>query len=368
MFKVISIIGTRPEAIKMAVLHRLMLDDDKFNPKLCSTGQHRELLSQALTQFDITPDFSFDAIAHNRSLSEQTAYIIVELQKLFEKENPELVIVQGDTLSAYCGALVGFYNKIKIAHVEAGLRTWNKFGPFPEEINRVYIDSVADYHFVPTDMARTNLIKEKLSPEYIFTTGNTGIDALKFMQNKNAQISPPLTKELSAILDHSKNENKKIALLTLHRRETPPALMSKIVGELEQVAKDQNLLVIFPMHPNPEIKESLASYEKSAQIKCIPAQAYNVFIWLMDQANIIYTDSGGIQEEATSMGKPLLVLRNETERQEILTQASTRLSSVNSLQKDTVWALNSNTQPSNLFGEGLASQKIIKALSQLLPC
>jgi len=364
LLKVLSIIGTRPEAIKIAMLHRLMLEDDKFNPKLCSTGQHKTLLSEALSQFDLKTDTELDAMSNNTSLADQTAYVVKSLQSLCEAENPDLILVQGDTLSAYCGAMVAFYNKIKLAHIEAGLRTGNKWGPFPEEVNRRYIDMVADFHFAPTEIAKQNLESENVPFDNVFITGNTGIDALHHIVNNVKNNSHKISKDVKALLPDS--GNTKMGLLTLHRRETNPETMTAIIEKLEAAAQNLNMEIIFPMHPNPLFQKSFSQFKNSKYIKCIAPLPYKSFVWLMQQSDIILTDSGGIQEEAPSLGKPVLVFRGETERQEILDLPSIKLGRLERIKEDITDLLSKPISPSHIYGNGQASQKIIAHLKSLL--
>jgi len=366
LFKVISIIGTRPEAIKMAVLHRQMLADDKFNPKLCSTGQHKALLSQALDQFDLKPDVTLNAIAHNGSLAEQTAYITQELQILVDAVSPDLIIVQGDTQSAYCGAMVAFFNKIPLAHVEAGPRTGNKMGPFPEEINRKYIDSVSDFLFAPTKHAKQNLLKEGYNSQNIFITGNTGIDALKFIQNKIKTQTPTVQDDLQNLIKATKTHGRQLVLLTMHRREISDDQILQTIKQLEAEAESNKLTIIYPLHPHPRFDSIKSTFQNSEYIKCISALSYSAFVWLMEQVDLIFTDSGGIQEEASTLGKALIVLRNETERPEIIKGDNAILSNSRSLSKDIKKALQLNYKASDLFGDGKASLRIIDQLKALL--
>ncbi len=365
MIKVLTIIGTRPEAIKVSILHKLLLEDQKYNPILVSTGQHEELLVDALKDFKLKADITLEAMRYNNSLAEQHSYLLSELQKVINNQTPDLIIVQGDTLSALCGAQVAFYNKIKLAHVEAGLRTGNKWGPFPEETNRVFIDRLADYHFCPSEQAVKNLKDEGLNEESIFLTGNTGIDALLHIKKRIEQGNPMVDLHLDNRINTLRSQSNKLILLTLHRREIHGEQYEEILKELEQVSKKENYAVIYPLHPHPALKKSIDKLSLD-HIHIIPPLAYVDFIGLMVSSDLIITDSGGIQEEAPYLGVNTIVMRKETERSEILSSHNYTKSSNQNLSLDISTLLKESPKVITPYGNGSASQRILEILTKSL--
>lgn len=362
MIKVFIIIGTRPEVIKTSILHKLLLADENFESILCSTGQHKELVVQACSSFNTQLDIELDAMAHNASISAQMAYMMQTLQKLIDTHAPDMIIVQGDTLSSYCGALIAFYNKIKLGHIESGLRTFNKWGPFPEEIHRKHIDDISDFHFAPTDLARQNLLNEGHTTSSVYLTGNTGIDALLHIRKAL------LDRTISASSDiiHLASSPKKKALVTLHRRESQGALMTQIMNEIMVVAEKLNLQIILPLHPNPSLK-NISAYSKHPLIKIINPTDYIDMVWLMMHCDVILSDSGGVQEEAPYLEKNVIVLRNETERTEAISNSSNVMYKPNQLLADVTSILNQEMNKFNLpFGDGKASQKILHIIKDNL--
>lgn len=312
MTKILFIFGTRPETIKLAPLIKEFQNErDVFDVKICITSQHREMLKQVMDFFQITPDFNLNIMKHNQSIFDITSESLKRLNNVLEKSKPDIIFVQGDTTTAFVGALAGFYRKVKVAHVEAGLRSFNKFAPFPEEINRVLISHIADYHFAPTKKAKQNLIKEGIKNS-IYVVGNTVIDALqlglKLIENNEEKY-----KKYFKFL----NFNKKIILVTGHRRESFGEGFKNICDALKEIAlkyKD-TIEIIYPVHLNPNIQKSIKKiFYKMKNIHLLKPLNYPHLLYLMKNCWLILTDSGGIQEEAPSLGKPVLVMREVTER------------------------------------------------------
>jgi len=346
----------------MAMLHKLLLEDDIFQLKICSTGQHRELLHSVQNQFQLPLHKELDAAEHNTSLSDQAAYLIKELQAYFSEERPDIIMVHGDTLSAYCGAVVSYYNKFKLCHIEAGLRTFNKWGPYPEEIHRRYIDLVSDLHFAPTEEAALNLLKDEISQSSIYITGNTGIDALKYVEQLLNKETLELDLNLKKQVAEIEYSNKKVALLTMHRREHTDQEAHEIYKAINAAATENNLTVLYPVHPNPLFKDRLAVLNECENILQISPLDYFSFVWLMIQSAIIFTDSGGIQEEAPAIGKPVVVLRKETERPEAIDEGHGVLINFEDFHTHVTKVLKTQQKAIDLYGEGYASQIVLNIL------
>lgn len=305
--KILFVFGTRPEAIKMAPLIKKIKEIDKFKVVVCVTGQHREMLDQVLEVFDINPDFDLSIMKENQDLFDITADIILKMRRVLETVSPDLLLVHGDTTTAYAAAIAAFYKKILIGHVEAGLRTNNISSPFPEEFNRHSISIVADLHFAPTKKAYDNLIKENVDASKIYITGNTAIDALKTTIHKDY-----LDDNLKWAL------NSKLLLVTAHRRENIGAPMRNMFRAMKNVVLENPYVkVIYPVHMNPKVRkiaaEELGGFDRIRLIEPLDVLAFHNY---MAHAYLILTDSGGIQEEAPSLGKPVLVMRDTTERPE----------------------------------------------------
>lgn len=312
--KVLFIFGTRPEAIKLAPLIKVFQNErNAFDVKICITSQHREMLKQVIDFFQIKPDFNLNVMKYNQSIFDITSEGLKKLDKVLEQYKPDIIFVQGDTTTAFVGALAGFYKKIKVAHIEAGLRSFNKFAPFPEEINRVLISHIADYHFAPTKKAKQNLVREGIK-DNIYVVGNTVIDALqlglKLIENNEEKY-----KRYFKFL----NFNKKIILVTGHRRESFGEGFKNICNALKEIAlkyKD-TIEIIYPVHLNPNVQKSVRRvFYKIKNIHLLKPLNYPYLLYLMRNCWLILTDSGGIQEEAPSLGKPVLVMREVTERVE----------------------------------------------------
>ncbi len=315
MKKILIVLGTRPEAIKMAPLVKeFMKDKDCFDVKVCVTAQHREMLDQVLSFFDIKPDYDLDLMKPNQNLYTLTADIISGLKPILNECQPDFVFVHGDTTTTMATSIASFYNRSKVCHIEAGLRTFNKYSPFPEEINRQIVSRIADYHFAPTRKSKINLLNESISDSSILVTGNTVIDSLltiiekvDIFKNKDIQF-------LKIILD----KTKKIILVTGHRRENHGQGFINICEALKEIAqKNENVQIVFPVHLNPRVEKTVyKTISKVKNIYLISPLTYPAFVWLMKKSYLVITDSGGVQEEAPSLGKPVLVTRNTTERPE----------------------------------------------------
>ena len=312
--KILLIFGTRPEAIKMAPLVKeFQKNPDAFDTRVCVTAQHREMLDQVLNFFEIKPDYDLDLMKPGQNLYSLTATIINSLKPILEEFTPDYVFVHGDTTTTMAGSIASFYSGAKVCHVEAGLRTNNKLSPFPEEINRQITGRICDYHFAPTETSKRNLLKENISDKSILVTGNTVIDALlKSVEKVNEDPS-------KLILDLSQQiGDKEIILVTGHRRENHGEGFERICKALKTIAQDdKERLIIYPVHLNPKVQEPVNRIlSEVSNVILIDPLAYQDFIWLMNRSKIIITDSGGVQEEAPSLGKPVLVMRDTTERPE----------------------------------------------------
>ena len=314
VIKIITIFGTRPEAIKLAPLIKEFQNfPNDFELKICVTGQNRELLDQVLDFFNIKPDFDLNLMKPNQTLFDICVEGLRGLDGILENYKPDLIVVQGDTTTAFIGALAGFYKKIKIAHLEAGLRSGNKLSPYPEEINRVFISHLADYHFAPTKNAAQNLMKENIRKN-VWIVGNTVIDALFFGLKLIEQQNVEMYRDFFSFLDFS----KKFILVTGHRRESFGKPFENICYALKQIAERfEDVKIIYPEHLNPNVRKPVNEILKDiARVHLIEPLAYPYFIWLLEKSYLVLTDSGGIQEEAPSLGKPVFVMRDVTERME----------------------------------------------------
>lgn len=304
--RILFVFGTRPEAIKLCPL--ILHLKNKMDVQVCLTGQHKELIQPILDLFQVKPDYDLALLQPNQTLSDLTARCIQSLSDVYEKIKPDCVVVQGDTSTSMCAALTAFYAKIPVAHVEAGLRTYEKYSPFPEEMNRQIISRIAQYHFVPTEKNKQNLIAEGCDLGSLFLTGNTGIDALQWVL-KNHKVDP------QSIVDY---KNKKLILVTGHRRENFGLPFRNLCQGIKKIADDlSDIVVVYPVHLNPNVQKPVNDILKNCDnIKLIAPQPYAEFASLMAAASVIITDSGGVQEEAPSLRVPILVMRETTERQE----------------------------------------------------
>jgi UDP-N-acetylglucosamine 2-epimerase (non-hydrolysing) len=362
--KVMSVFGTRPEAIKMAPLVKGLEACDWIESVVCVTAQHRQMLDQVLELFEITPQIDLNVMTPNQDLFDVTTKVLCAMKGVLEAESPDLVLVHGDTTTTFATSLACYYQRVPVGHVEAGLRTYNKDFPFPEEINRVLTDAVADLFFAPTATSYENLIRLGANPNHIYVTGNTVIDAL-FTTLQAAQekaLPSPVTLK----------KGQRLILATVHRRENFGAPLQEILEALYTlVERFEDVVLALPVHPNPNVKPNVeAILGGHPRIQLLPPQDYEPFCLLMEASTLILTDSGGVQEEAPSLGIPILVLRDETERPEAvqagtvqligphkdaLIQAATRILSEASLQKTSI---------ENPYGDGKAVARILYALRQ----
>ena len=369
--RILIVFGTRPEAIKMAPLVHALISDERFTVKVCVSAQHREMLDQVLELFEITPDYDLNIMKAGQTLNDITARIILELKPILEEFKPDVVLVHGDTATTFAASLAAYYEQIPLGHVEAGLRTGNIYSPWPEEGNRKLTGALAKYHFAPTDTSKKNLIEENFKSENIIVTGNTVIDALLMIKDK-IDSDKSLSSKLAAsfpMLDTS----KKLILVTGHRRESFGGGFERICEALAITAKRYpNAQIIYPMHLNPNVREPVNRILKDTNnIYLIEPQQYLPFIYLMTRAHIILTDSGGIQEEAPSLGKPVLVMRDTTERPEAVVAGTVKLvgtkvnvitSAINELM-DNELTYKEMSFAHNPYGDGKTCKRILEALA-----
>ncbi|MDX1271119.1 non-hydrolyzing UDP-N-acetylglucosamine 2-epimerase [Bizionia paragorgiae] len=374
MKKNLIIFGTRPEAIKMAPLVKEFLKhSDTFNTKVCITAQHREMLDQVLSFFEITPDYDLDLMKPNQNLYTLTADIITNLKPILEDFKPDFVYVHGDTTTTMAASIAAFYSGAKVCHIEAGLRTFNKRSPFPEEVNRCIAGVISDYHFSPTPTSQQNLLNENIKKDTIVVTGNTVIDALQFSAAKvtSKTYSDTEIDRLKEVVDSS----KKLVLVTGHRRENHGQGFINICSALKDIAVQNNdVQIIYPVHLNPNVQKPVYELlEGISNIHLINPLSYPAFVWLMGKSYLIITDSGGVQEEAPSLGKPVLVMRNTTERPEAVEAGTVCLVGTN---KDRIVTeanrLLNNTEAysamstlHNPYGDGASCKRIVEFISKL---
>lgn len=323
--KVMVVFGTRPEAIKMAPLVQAFHKDNSICCQVAVTAQHREMLDQVLNLFKIVPDFDLNLMKPGQTLTEVASRALVGLEEIMKREQPDMVLVHGDTSTTFVAALAAFYNQIPVGHVEAGLRTGNKYSPFPEEMNRKLTGALADLHFAPTDTAKDNLLREGILPQNIYVTGNTVIDALLATVKPEYNFSEPEIKEIL-----TKERERRMIMVTTHRRENLGEPMRQIYRALATVLEEfPDSYVIFPVHKNPKVRkvvdEVLGAH---ARVHLIEPLEYEPFVNLMARSYLILTDSGGIQEEAPSLGKPVLVVRDTTERPEAVKAGTVTLAGI----------------------------------------
>lgn len=368
--KNLIVFGTRPEAIKMAPLVKAFELEQDFETRVCITAQHREMLDQVLEFFEITPHYDLDLMRPNQNLYTLTATIIESMKPVLEDFKPDFVYVHGDTTTTMAAALSAFYSGAKVCHVEAGLRTFNKRNPFPEEMNRSIAGRLTDFHFAPTENSKQNLLKENVTDENIKVTGNTVIDALYYSVNKlkNKQYTDQEIENLKTSLDLS----KKIILITGHRRENHGQGFINICKALKQIAENHpEILLVYPVHLNPNVQKPVYELLGSVDnIQLIDPLSYPAFVWLMEKSYVIITDSGGVQEEAPSLGKPVLLMRNTTERPEAVEAGTVILVGTNTekIVLETEKLLNDIThyetmsKTHNPYGDGRACARIINFL------
>jgi UDP-N-acetylglucosamine 2-epimerase (non-hydrolysing) len=371
MKKVMLIFGTRPEAIKLCPLVKeLKKQKDKFETIVCVTAQHREMLDQVLDVFDVKPDYDLNIMKNDQTLFDITCRCLTEIGDVIKKEKPDIVVVQGDTTTTFVTSLAAYYNKVKVGHVEAGLRTGNKYSPFPEEINRRITSVIADLHFAPTQKSKNNLLSEGVREEDIVVTGNTVIDALLWVRRK-IQNERKEYKELDSI-----DFTQKIILVTGHRRENFGQDLINICEALKKIAaKYSDIEIVYPVHLNPNVSKPVYNLLSGIDnINLLKPLDYEPFVYLMVKSHLIISDSGGIQEEAPSLGKPVLVTRNTTERPEAVETGAVKLVGTdrNKIIKETEKLLNdpqyyhSMALLQNPYGDGHACERIINTLSKYL--
>ncbi|NMH65360.1 non-hydrolyzing UDP-N-acetylglucosamine 2-epimerase [Shewanella salipaludis] len=372
MKKLLIVFGTRPEAIKMAPLVHFLKDDSRFEARTCVTGQHREMLDQVLELFEIVPEYDLDIMQPGQTLPEVTSKILAGMTAVLEEFQPDVVLVHGDTATTFAASLAAYYKQIPVGHVEAGLRTGNIYSPWPEEANRKLTACLTQYHFAPTETSKQNLLAENYADESIHITGNTVIDALLLVRNKIANdkdLQQTLASQFTQL-----DPAKKLILVTGHRRESFGAGFERICeGLLQTAAKHPECEILYPVHLNPNVKEPINRLLKGvSNIHLIEPQSYLPFVYLMDRAHIILTDSGGIQEEAPSLGKPVLVMRDTTERPEAVDAGTVKLvgtdvqlmtKALSELLTDES-AYRAMSQAHNPYGDGLACSRIADILAR----
>jgi len=368
--KILCVFGTRPEAIKMAPLARLLAEDDRFEAQVCVTAQHRQMLDQVLELFDLTPDYDLNIMRPGQDLTDVTTAILMGLKSVYEKVKPDLVLVHGDTATCFIATLAAFYQKIPVGHVEAGLRTGNLYSPWPEEANRKLTGTLSTLHFSPTETSKANLIREGVDPAAINVTGNTVIDALLQISAKfdsDVQLSSKMRAQFDFL-----DDGKRLVLVTGHRRESFGGGFERICQALVQTAHShQDVEIVYPVHLNPNVREPVNRLLAGVDnIHLIEPLDYLPFVFLMNRAYLILTDSGGVQEEAPSLGKPVLVMRDTTERPEAVKAGTVRLvgtdiqtinANLDRLLMDES-AYRGMSYAHNPYGDGKACERILNAI------
>lgn len=368
--KVLTVFGTRPEAIKMAPLVHMLMQEPSFDVKVCVTAQHREMLDQVLHLFQIKPDYDLNIMQPGQGLSEMTCRILEGLKPVLESFKPDVVLVHGDTTTTLATSLAAFYQRIPVGHVEAGLRTGNLYSPWPEEANRKLTGHLAMYHFTPTEYTRQNLLREAIPDNHVFVTGNTVIDALFWVRDcilNDAVLKQEMEQHYAFL-----QKDKKLILVTGHRRESFGGGFERICSALAEIARTHpDVQVVYPVHLNPNVKEPVNRILSGIDnVNLIAPQEYLPFVYLMNRSYLILTDSGGIQEEAPSLGKPVLVMRDTTERQEAVEAGTVRLvgTDVEKILQEVTRLLDDEkdyqamSRAHNPYGDGHACQRILEAL------
>ena len=368
--RLVIVMGTRPEAIKLCpIVHEFRRRAGPFEPIVCATAQHREMLDQVLQTFEVEADYDLNIMAPGQTLAEVTAKATTGLDQVFRECKPDTVLVQGDTTTAFVGALVAHYHHTTVGHVEAGLRTGNKYAPFPEEMNRCLISRLADLHFAPTEHSRQVLLNEGVPPDSVFQVGNTVIDALLWTRDRVRQHTPKLPTGLDSKLDQELT-----VLVTGHRRESFGDGFEQICRAIQRVAQEcPDVSFVYPVHLNPNVREPVHRIlGELERVHLIEPLSYEPFVWLMDKATIVLTDSGGVQEEAPSLGKPVLVMRDTTERTEGIEAGTAKLVGVDQ-ERITSELLRLLQNPSdrekmsaarNPYGDGTAAVQIAEILEE----
>jgi len=369
--KVLSVFGTRPEAIKIAPVISALANLTHVDSRVCVTAQHRQMLDQVLELFEIKPDYDLNIMKPGQDLTDITSNILLALRPILKEFKPDLLLVHGDTTTTLASALAAYYEKITVGHVEAGLRTGNLYAPWPEEMNRSIVGRITQLHFAPTASAQENLLKEGVDPSKIFVTGNTVIDALLETVNKiehNSKLNSELKERFNFI-----DPNKKLITVTGHRRENFGDGFERICQALKVLSERPDVQIVYPVHLNPSVQEPVKRIlANSKNVHLIEPLDYLPFVYLMSQSYLIITDSGGVQEEAPSLGKPVLVMRDTTERPEAVTAGTVKLVGTdkqkiideanNLLDNET--AYNAMARAMNPYGDGKAAQRIQKIIQQ----
>lgn len=367
--KVMTVFGTRPEAIKMAPLVKRLNAEEGVESVLCVTAQHREMLDQVLELFELEPDYDLNIMKPNQTISQITSNALMGLEEVLKKEQPDVVLVHGDTTTAFAAALAAFYQQIKVGHVEAGLRTYDKYSPYPEEMNRVLTGHIADFHFAPTERNKNNLLRENVKEESIFITGNTVIDALHEVAGKPYEFEDDTLKKIDF-------DGRRVITVTCHRRENLGENMEHIFGAVRMIAEEfEDVEVVYPVHLNPKVREIAGRVlDGMDRVHLIEPLQYQPFVNLMAKSYFIITDSGGMQEEAPSLGKPVLVVRRETERPEAVEAGTVKLAGV---EKETIYSMSREllvdraaydamAHAANPYGDGHACERIVDILKKKL--
>lgn len=366
MINVLTIFGTRPEAIKLSLIIKGLDNSDNIQSGVCSTGQHDELLDDLLDgEYKFSVDIDLGLMESNQTIADLTSRILDELNKIIKKSNPDLILVQGDTTTAFVGALAGFYNQVKVAHVESGLRTGDKFDPYPEEMNRILIDKLSDIHFAPTKKAKRNLISDGIDKNNIHVVGSTCTEIAKEVIKTFSSNSPYLMYEDDKLKSHSR-----AILTTLHRRESFGVEHSEICRGIREIAKkNPDVQIIMPVHLNPNVQWTVSKHLSGFDnIDLIDPLDYEDFINLMSNVSLVITDSGGIQEEAPSLDTPVIVTRNKTERPEVIESGSAKLVQSDNLVNVAQKVLDDEVEytkmclPDNPYDRGQSSQQIVNIL------
>lgn len=372
--KVLIVFGTRPEAIKMAPLVKALEQSQLIESRICVTAQHREMLDQVLTLFEIIPEYDLNIMKPGQGLNDTTSRILIGLEPVLDEYKPDVVLVHGDTATTFATALAAYFKQISVGHVEAGLRTGDIYSPWPEEGNRKLTSALTKFHFAPTETSRSNLLAENISETDIFVTGNTVIDALLNIKRKlesDVDLGRAIASEFLML-----DENKKLILVTGHRRESFGGGFERICEALVNIAKQNpDVQILYPVHLNPNVREPVERIlADTPNIYLIEPQEYLQFVFLMTRAYIILTDSGGIQEEAPSLGKPVLVMRETTERPEAIKAGTVKLvgTGVKTLISEVQELLDCSVSyekmafAHNPYGDGLACARIVKCLEEKL--
>jgi UDP-N-acetylglucosamine 2-epimerase (non-hydrolysing) len=362
------LLGTRPEAIKLFPVINRLKTESNVAVTVCATAQHRQMLDQVLKLANVVPDFDLNVMTPNQTLDHLTARLIGEIGEVLDRVQPTRVIVQGDTATAMTGALASYYHRIPVSHVEAGLRSGDIYAPWPEEVNRKIVGSIADQHFAPTERAARALRSENVSDQRIHVTGNTVVDAL-ILAKAMVEADPSLSSRWDGIKKH--HGNRRIILVTCHRRENFGGGVLNIVNALQTILSREDVAIVLPVHPNPNVHDVFAAHlSDHPRVVLISPQEYTDFVSLLSMCHLVLTDSGGVQEEAPTFGKPVLVMRETTERPEGIEAGTARLVGANyeKIVEETFRLLDDNetyaamSRSHNPFGDGRASERIVKVL------